>query len=155
MNLPKITFKIEDRIYSFDATDAKAIRNVAKEDRQHLLTLLSAIQKQSAHSEGENVNGALSQGPMGLDDDKKQVAKGSVETNLNALSASQSTHKEPVRIQNTGSQDRLGKGDVDDLMSKLIAQERNAQKKPLSKNQMYLYLGAGAGFILLLVSVIS
>lgn len=123
MNFPKITFKIEDRIYRVDATDGPTIKKIPKHDREHLLTLFAAIKKQH---DSDIPNSVATTIPS---ESKETVAS------------------KVIAPQVIDSVKNPNKTDIEQLMLRLAAEEKSKQK-PFNKNKAYLYLGGGTVFIL-------
>ncbi len=117
MEQPKITFIINDKTYSLRASDARAIRDIPSADRQQLILLLDAIKQQDA------------------------LAQAAVQ---HAVDRAQVSTKPPVNgPENGGTLDqkapkpeRLGSGDIDAMMTRLIMEEKRDKKPGLTTQDL-------------------
>jgi len=138
MNFPKIAFKIEDRVYRLDATDGPAIKKIPKQDREHLLTLFSAIKKQHDLDAQASVDLQVS----------------TVSSLTQASIASDTPEQIKVSQAYQHSTKDLTKNvddlDVDQVMLRLIAQEKRSSTS-YNKTKAYVYLGGATGIILFLL----
>lgn len=142
MNFPKIVFRIEDRVYEVDASDGPAIRNIPKDDRKHLITLLLAIKKQDEQlrtpepSETVTITEANVSTRLGT---PMQGTKPAVP----ALTTAKITPEAKSDI----------KPDIDRLFEGLAAQERSGTKR-ISKLQMYILLSVISSLLLFIFSIL-
>ena len=147
MNFPKIAFKIEDRVYRLDASNGPAIKKLPKQDREHLITLLGAIKKQHDILENNYQENPAASAHAS----EKQVLKAQQEkAPVNIKEAQSASHLEN---NNTENIEANSKGDIDQMMARLIAQERR-QSSSIDKQKAYLWMGGitlGILFILLML----
>jgi len=124
MNSGAITFVIGGVTYRLSAGDTNAIRNIPEADRAELIALLEAVQAQDVASKAA-----------------VQAA---------AASATISTSS-PVGASGgpLPKAERLGSGDVDALMAKLIMEEKRERKPGLTKQGIYKVVGFFVVVILL------
>jgi hypothetical protein len=134
MEQPKITFIINDKTYSLIASDARAIRDIPSADRQQLILLLDAIKQQDALA---------------------QVAV------QHAVERAQVSTKPPVTgPENGGTLDqkapkpeRLGSGDIDAMMTRLIMEEKRDKKPGLTTQDLVKWVAGLTVAIILLVLI--
>jgi hypothetical protein len=134
MKQPAVTFVVNNRTYSLSASDTEAMRNIPAADRQQLITLLEAIKVQDS------------------------LARAAVQAAAESVIApSQAAIRAPETGNRTTHQDskpeRLGSGDVDALMARLILEEKQNQKPGLTKQGLYKVLVGAAVFIFFLVLI--
>jgi hypothetical protein len=134
MDQAKITFIIDSKTYSLRASDAQAIRDIPSADRQQLILLLEAIKQQDV------------------------LARAAVQ---NAVERVQISTKNPLNSpENGGTLDhkvpkpeRLGSGDVDALMARLVMEEKRDKKPGLTKQGMVKWVAVSVVVIILLVLI--
>tara|TARA_R110000823_G_scaffold171736_6_gene304125 strand:- start:15652 stop:16059 length:408 start_codon:yes stop_codon:yes gene_type:complete len=135
MHYPKVTFVIDGKTYSVDAGDPVTIRNIPLEDRRHLINLLEAVKRQHSLSL-KTVSAAL---------DKSGVST-AARSDANATAANNSaTGGEPTR---------LGSGDIDALMARLVVEEKQNRKPAITRSGIYK-ITAGFLFLILLLVIIA
>jgi hypothetical protein len=134
MSYPRITFIINGTTYSLCANETEAMRNIPGADRAQLITLLEALKHQDASS-GEAVDSAVT------------YARRSVPADAATPAA---WHARTAMPQATP--ERLGAGDVDALMAKLIMEENQSKKQGLTKQSVYKGL---AGFLVVVVLLVT
>ena len=134
MEQPKITFIIDSKTYSLRANDAKAIRDIPSADRQQLILLLDAIKRQDT----------LAQAAVQHAVDMAQV---STKTPLNGPeNGGTLDHKAP-------KPERLGSGDIDALMARLIMEEKSDKKPGLTTQDLVKWVAGLTVAIILLVLI--
>jgi hypothetical protein len=134
MKPPKITFIINGTTYSLCASDTEAMRNISSVDRQHLVTLLEKVKSQ------QSLSATVVQQAM----DKAKFY--SRDTTSMSDAGIQPDHK-AIRSE------RLGSGDIDALMARLVLEEKRSRKPALTKRGMYKVISLFAVFIMLLVLI--
>ena len=130
MTSSAITFVINGATYRVSADDSSAIRNIPEADRKELIALLEAVQVQDGVSRAAVQSAA---------------ARAAASTNSGQ---SQQTGDPGQQIPKA---ERLGSGDVDALMAKLIMEEKRDRKPGLTKQGVYKVVGVFAAIVLLLV----
>jgi hypothetical protein len=134
MEQPKITFIINDKTYSLLANDAKAIRDIPSADRQQLMVLLEAVKQQDALAQAAVQNAV----------DRVKI---SAKTSLNASeNGGTPDHKAP-------KPERLGSGDIDALMDRLILEEKRDKKPGLTTQDLVKWVAGLTVAIILLVLI--
>lgn len=135
MKQPTITFIINGTTYSLCASDTGAIRKIPAIDRQHLVTLLEQVKDQ------ENLSAAAVQQEM----DKARFY-------------SRSPTSVPAAVIQPGQGDiapeRLGGGDIDALMARLVLEDKRSRKPTLTKRGIYKVIGVFAVLVVLLVVIL-
>jgi hypothetical protein len=130
MEQPKITFVINGKTFSLRASDAQAIRDVPAADRQQLIVLLEAIKQQDVLAQAA-VQNAVDRAIIPLDGPEN---KGTPD------------HKVP-------KPERLGSGDIDALMTRLIMEEKRDKKPGLTSRGLVKWVVGLTGAIILLVLI--
>ncbi len=133
MNSSAITFVINGATYRVSAGDSDAIRNIPEADRTELIALLEAVRIQDGISK-EAVQSAATR------------PAGSVKRSQAELAGHSGQHIPKV--------ERLGGGDVDALMARLVMEEKREQKPGLTKQGIYKAVGVFAVIVLLVVVVL-
>ncbi len=127
-----ITFVINGNAYSLCATDTEAIRKIPTVDRQELISLLDAVKKQD------------------------ELALAALERRINkAKISAQAANPASVAKTSTGQTlgeeaRRLGGGDVDNLMAKLMLEEKRNQKALPTKDSLYKWMAIFIAVVVLL-----
>ncbi len=129
MEQPTITIILNGNTYRFSASDTKAIKNLPKSDRQQLIALLETVKRE------------------------EQVSEAAVEQAVNKIKIpAQVPFKKsnPANVSNgtTAKPERLGSGDVDALMSRLIQEEKQNQKPGLTTATIYKWT---AGILVVII----
>ncbi|MFK8050921.1 MAG: hypothetical protein AB8B81_21015 [Halioglobus sp.] len=124
MNSSAITFVINGATYRLGAGDISAIRNIPEADRAELVALLEAVQAQDVAS-------------------KAAVQAAAARATI-SISSSVGSSGQPLP-----KAERLGSGDVDALMAKLIMEEKRERKPGLTKQGIYKVVGFFVVVILL------
>ena len=119
MNSSAITFIVDGKTYSLNASDSTAIRTIPAGDRQQLIALLEAIKHQDS------------------------LAKAAVQTAVDYVNAPLHGAGKPLQDR-TPKPERLGSGDADALMARLIIEEKRDKKPGLTKERLYKIV---AGFV--------
>ena len=135
MEQPTITFVVNGNTYSLSASDNAALSNISDVDRQHLIALLDAVKLQETLSQAA-VQRAL---------DEARVSSRST------TGAPESTNPHAHQGQTPG---RLGSGDVDALMARLVLEEEHNKKPGLTKQGLYKVVAGLAVFVILLVLIL-
>lgn len=130
MNSSAITFVINGATYRVGAGDSSAIRNIPEADRAELIALLEAVQIQDRASKTAIQSAAA----RAIDPTNPGQSKLAGESG-----------------QQLPKAERLGSGDVDALMAKLIMEEKRDHKPGLTKQGIYKVVGVFATIILLFV----
>lgn len=123
MNSDKVTFVINGNTYSISAGDPKAISSISSPDKKALLTLLESLKQQQEATE-QRANQRLAQAAM---------ASSSVGSSANKPSAAALSDK-PQKAE------RLGRGDADALMARLIMEEKAKQKNIPNQGRFYKWI---------------
>lgn len=136
MNADKITFVINGNTYSISANDPKAISSIKAPDKKALLTLLESLKQQQAVIE-QRANQQLAQAAI-------------------ASSAGISTIKPNATVLSNKPQkaERLGRGDADALMAKLIMEERAKQKSIPNQSSFYKWIFGISAAIIIFIFVL-
>jgi hypothetical protein len=131
MEQPVITFIMNGKTYRVAADRPEAIRHIPKTDRDQLVALLEAVKLQD---DGSAV-------PV-----QRAEAKAAM-TAQTAIPANNMTSAQPVKPE------RIGAGDVDDLMAHLIMEEKRNKKPELSRQTIYKWAAGIIVAIFLLVLI--
>jgi len=128
-----ITFVINGNTYNLRSTDAEGIRKMPTPDRRELISLLEAIKEQD------------------------QLALAAIERRINKAKIS-AQPTSPTTIPSPGQtlgedSKRLGRGDVDNLMAKLMIEEKRNQKSLPTKNSFYKWMAIFIAVIVLLLLI--
>ena len=134
MEQSKITFIINSKTYSLRANDAEAIRDIPSADRQQLILLLEAIKQQDAIAQAAVQNAV----------DRARTSSG-LPFNRPA-SGDVLDHKVP-------KPERLGSGDVDALMARLVMEEKRDKKPGLTTQDLVKWVVGLTVAIILLVLI--
>ena len=128
MEQAPVIFIVNGNTYSLSAGDTQAIRAISAEDRRQLIALLEAVKEQERLSQAA-VQAVANQVGIGP------------EATLTSAPASPSP-------------ERLGGGDVDALMARLIMEEKRNKKPPISSGSLYKWLGVTLALVVLLVVIL-
>lgn len=134
MDQPRITFVINGNTYNLRPTDQQAITAISNADRQQLLALLEAIKTHDTLSHAE-VQKAAERAEILLQ-------------NRGAGATANATHSPP-----SPRPERLGSGDADALMARLVMEEKLNRKSGVTKNTVYKF-AAGTAVVIILLTVI-
>ena len=134
MEQPKITFIINDKTYSLTANDVRAIRDIPGADRQQLILLLEAIKQQDILARAA-VQNAVDRAKIPSELPVNRPASGDVPG-----------HTAP-------KPERLGSGDVDALMERLIMEEKRDKKPGLTTQDLVKWVAGLTVAIILLVLI--
>ncbi len=134
MEQPKITFIMNGETYRLRASDAKSIRDIPGADRQQLIALLEAIKLQDV------------------------LSRTAVQNAVDSVKVSTTTPL--IRPENGGAPDhqapkpeRLGSGDIDALMARLVIEEKRDAKPGLTTQGLVKWVAGLAVAIFLLVLI--
>jgi hypothetical protein len=130
MKQSPITIVINDNSYRLCVTDLAAIRKIPSEDRQHLIALLESVKNEEARS--------------------STAVQDVVNTVLGASADVTTRVGRPADYQAV-KPERLGAGDVDALMARLIVEEGRNKKPGLTKQSIFKFAGGIAVVVFLLV----
>jgi len=135
MDEPRITFIIDGNTYSLRSSDTGAIREIPSADRKQLIALLESVKQQDI------------------------LAQTAVEQAVTrATHPSHSPPNEQVQSRPPGDPaikpERLGSGDVDAIMARLIMEEENSRKPGLTKQGIYKLLAGFAVVVFLLILIL-
>jgi len=134
MEQAKITFIIGSRTYSLRASDGEAVRKIPSADRQQLIALLEAVKLQETLSrkavqEAVDVAKTVSNAPPNYPGNEAAV-----------------DHK-------IAKPERLGSGDIDALMSRLIMEEKRDKKPGLTTQGLVKWVAGLTAIVVLLVLI--
>jgi hypothetical protein len=124
MQQATITIIINGSTYKLNPTDKASIKSLPIGDRQQLITLLEAIQ---------------------LCEKQRHATVREAEGKANAAAALANTKLE--------GKEPLGTGDVDQLMARLVMEEKNNRKPGLTQEGLYKWMGITVAAIILLVLI--
>lgn len=124
---PSITIVIAGNTYTLRIDDSKSLRDMPADDRDQLIALLDVLKAQRDKSLRLAQAAVARSGGIGA------VVQRSV-----------------VEAQSTQPAERLGKGDVDAIMARLIMEERQKQKPGLQRSTIYKIAAAIVVVIILL-----
>jgi hypothetical protein len=130
MEQPEITVVINGKAYSLGAGDAEAIGAIPPTERQQLIALLEAVKEQELRA-NEVTHRALEKAQPA-----SQVAQG----------AGQLEHRQ-IRAE------RLGSGDVDALMSRLVMEESRDRRSVPTRQSLYKWIAVFAVVVIVLILV--
>jgi hypothetical protein len=134
MQQPTITFILSDKTYRLCATDSHTMRELPVAERQQLITLLEALKQQDTLAR-QAVEQAVARAKAG-----QTTAAGESKTGTQPQ-------------QQTVKPERLGSGDVDALMARLVMEEKSSQKPTLTKQGLYKSIAWAAALIILLTFI--
>jgi hypothetical protein len=117
MEQAAITFIINGKTYSLRASDTAALAAIPQAERQQLIALLEAVKQQEERAM------ALVQGAM---DRARNTSPG-----LPGAAASGDYQAQP---------ERLGRGDVDALMARLVMEENRSRKPGPTRQDVYKWV---------------
>ena len=135
MKQPTIIFIINGTTYSLCASDTKAIRNIPSVDRHHLVTLLEQVKHQERLSV-DVVQQEIDKAKF-YSRDAKSVPEAGIQPDHKAIKS-----------------ERLGSGDIDALMARLVLEEKRSRKPALTKRGIYKVIGLFAVFVVLLILIL-
>lgn len=124
MNNAKITFVINGNTYSISSTDKEAINSIPASDKQALIALLESV-KQQDQIAFENMQQRINKA--------KQAQQKTI----------QQSNQQPTQPNSTGQvlgEKPMGAGDVDNVMARLMLEEKRNQKQLPTKNTMYKWM---------------
>ncbi len=123
MQQSNITIIIDGSTYSLNHTDKTSIAKLPIGDRQQLTTLLEAIQ---------------------LYEQQRRASAREAEGKANTAAALAATKPKA---------EKLGSGDIDQLMTQLVMEEKNNRKPGLTSKSLYKWMGISVAIIILLVLI--
>ena len=135
MPQPDITIILNNNTYRLNAGNIESLREIPKSDRETLIELLEAVRNQEYRAQLA-VEAAMK---------KAQIPLASA--TMPATPQSSTAAQEPVTT-------RLSTGDADEIMARLIVEERQRQKPGLTTQSLYKFL-AGFAIIAILLILIS
>lgn len=128
MEHPVITFIVNGKTYSLRAGDRVALGAIPEAERRQLIALLDALKQQDERAE------ALVQG---------------------AVARARATSRSPQAAVSTVRPERLGGGDVDALMARLVLEENRNRKPGPTRQDLYKWLLGFAAVVVLLVLILQ
>lgn len=134
-----ITFIIDNKVYKLSADDLRAINEISDDHKEKLITLLSAVKKSHQSS--------LSSIPSA--DEKIIPIHGNPSSGLSASS----DHLASSSLGSIKGKERLSESDTNELVARLIMQEKQQQKPGLSKKSIYKVFGFFVICIVLLILI--
>lgn len=129
MKNPSVTVVLAGNTYTLRSDDPNSLRNIPTSDRDQLIALLEALKEQRGKSD-RLVQDALA---------KRIVDRSTIQNGGGAL-------------QNEAPKERLGKGDVDAIMARLIMEEKQ-QRKPGMKPATIYKIAAAIVVVIFLMSI--
>lgn len=137
MNHPSITVVIEGNTYTLKSDELQSMRDMPKGDRVQLIKLLEVLKAQHEKSQ-RMVQAAL----------VKTAAAGATSVTAGSSENSESSEGGGKIAQPA---QRLGKGDVDELMARLIMEERQEKERSrLKPATIYKFMAVVVGIIVVL-----
>ncbi|MDH4039407.1 MAG: hypothetical protein OEW92_05715 [Gammaproteobacteria bacterium] len=125
MENPVITFVVNGKTYSLRASDSAALGAIPQAERQQLIALLEAVKQQ--------------------DDRARALVQQAVDKAKAAAQGPQAGARAP-------RPERLGSGDVDALMARLVMEEQRSRKPGPTRQDLYKWvLGVGVVIVLLVL----
>jgi hypothetical protein len=134
MQQPTITFILNDKTYRLCATDSHAMRELPAADREQLITLLEALKQQDILAR-QAVEQAVAMAKTG-------------QTTADVNSKNSTQPQQP-----TVKPARLGSGDVDALMARLVMEDKLSQKPGLTQRGIYKIVAWAAAVIIALIII--
>ena len=128
MEQPRITFVINGQTFSLRASDSSSIDAVPAAERQQLVELLEAVKQRQKRAATTA---------------RQALEKAAVATTDRAGSAR--PDYQPAKPE------RMGSGDVDALMARLVMEENRNRKPGMTRQDLYKWLLGGAAIVILLV----
>ena len=126
MQTESISFTINGNAYTLKVGDINAAAKIPKADRQELIKLLATV--------------------------KACEAKAQLSAQQSAKVTRPVPHT-PITDEQTARPERLGRGDSDDLMARLILEEQRKQKPALTQKDIYKWVGIIAVAIIVLILI--
>lgn len=134
MTANKITFVINGNTYSISPDDPNALTSIASSDQAALLTLFESLKQQRASLE-LRANQRLAQSS----------------TSSSAIAAASNNSSDNKSLAQSTKRERLGRGDAEALMAKLIMEEKAKQKQQPSPSSFYKWILGIAGLIIICI----
>lgn len=132
MNSPKITFVVNGNTYSIQADDTQALASIKAADQTALIALLESL-KQHKSAQDHRAATRLAQASAAA-------------SSINSINNTSSSNSAP---SGPGKTERLGRGDADALMARLIMEEKAKQKQLPSHRSFYKWI-LGIGIVVIL-----
>ena len=149
MKNTEIKIVVNGRTYSLRAENQEAFQYISEPDRIELLALLDAIKSQSESVQGAGVK-LDSAEPEAHQSAPQKRSPPSPHQAHRADLARASKRLGAVPFANPT---RPGKGDIDDVMAKLILEEKSQQPAGLTKGSIYKFVGISLALVIVLVLV--
>ena len=128
MNQPNITVVIEGRTYTLRADDAAGMGDIPGEDRDRLINLLEMLKA------------------------RREQSRRQVQAALARSSGSADVAPRPATVASAAPpKERVGKGDVDAIMARLIIEERQNKKPGIRPSTIY----KTAALIVIIIAALS
>jgi hypothetical protein len=121
-----ITVIVNGRTYTLSPGMSEAMRSMLPGDRGQLIELLEALREQ------------------------ERLSRAAVD----AAAASAMAAGGVAGAMASPKPERLGSGDVDALMARLVMEEQRNRKPPISRGSLYKWSGIGVGIMLLLMFMV-
>jgi hypothetical protein len=134
MQQPTITFILNDKTYRLCATDSHAMRELPVAERQQLITLLEALKQQDTLA-------------------RQAVEQAVARAKTGQTTAAGESNSGTQPQQKTVKPERLGSGDVDALMARLVMEEKSSQKPGLTQRGIYKIIAWVAAVIIALIVI--
>ena len=128
MEQPKVTFVINGQTFSLRASDSSSIDAIPAPERQQLVELLEAVKQR------ENRAATMA---------RQALEKAAVATTDSAGSARPDYQ--------SAKPERMGSGDVDALMARLVMEENRNRKPGMTRQDLYKWVLGAAAIVILLV----
>jgi len=133
MEQSKITFIVNGNTHSLRASDSAAIRDIPADERKQLIALLEAVKVQDSLANAA-INNAV------------ERATGRAQSPSYPAGTGSTANPQPA------TPERLGRGDVDALMARLVLEEKHQRKAGPTKQGIYkLAAGIAIGLIVLVL----
>ena len=120
-----ITVVIDGNTYTLQSSDLQSIRDMPADERSRLIQLLEVVKAQHEKSQ-------------------RTVQEALLKNSGNAV-------QDATRgVQLARSKERLGKGDIDEIMARLIMEEKQQQKPGLQASTIYKFVAVILAIIVVL-----
>ena len=124
MSSDKITFVVNGHSYAISASEPETLTAIAATDRKALITVLEAVKQQQKASE-QRADQILMQTAVPISDNLATAIK----------------------------PERLGRGDAEAVMARLILEEKAKQKNPSSERIFYKWIIGFAALVIMAILV--
>ena len=142
-----ITIVISGKVYKIEADKPQTLQNIPASHRMQLIGLLETLKSQENRMQQIKGNSATAHPPtFNATSAATAIKQTRADQPLNHTATANN-----LATQSTPANERLGKGDVDQLMARLILEEKRHAKPGITKATVYKAMG----IILLIIVVIS